>query len=350
MLVDFISYVEQRVGRVVYVWRGNGETLYSPLQVEKMETSARNVERVLTFWRKFNDCQPVEMYDCSGLAIGALRSMGLMSPKADAKANTLMAWSRRIPLDKVTVGCWVFRVNSTGAYHIGYCTDVINDKPIIVEVFGRDHGCVKRPIDAKKGYWTHAGVPKFFEDEIAVDEPEYSRPVLSRTLKLDTPMQSGEDVKILQATLNELGFQCGSVDGKFGAQTLAGVLEFQGKFPETGTGGKPDGKVGNKTWNFMFALLERENEINDDCDVVEPKPEVCPYKRPTALYRAGSRIVGNDAAWVIFHLRRLGYKNLLEGVNVVGKNCWAAIFDVQKKGLGRTGDMWTKTYDLLEKP
>lgn len=345
MLIDFISYVEQRVGRVVYVWGGNGETLNFSAQVRSMETSSRNVERVLAFWEKFNNSQPVEMYDCSGLAIGALRSIGLMSPKADATADTLMQWSRRIALDKVVVGCWVFRVNASGAYHIGYCTEVVNGKPIIVEVFGRDNGCIKRPIDAKKGYWTHAGVPKFFEEEITVDEAGYSRPVLTRTLKLDTPMQSGEDVKILQETLNELGFQCGAADGKFGAETLGGVLEFQNKFPETGTGGKPDGKVGSKTWNFMFALLEREDAIDDDVVVVEPNP----YRRPTALYRAGSRIVGNDAAWVIFHLRRLGYPNLLEGVNVIGRNCWTAIFDVQKKGLGRTGDMWNKTYNLLEK-
>lgn len=54
---------------------------------------------------------------------------------------------------------------------------------------------------------------------------------------------SGEAVKYLQECLNELGYDCGEVDGKFGPTTLAQVKKFQ-----TARGLTADGIVGSKTW------------------------------------------------------------------------------------------------------
>jgi len=59
---------------------------------------------------------------------------------------------------------------------------------------------------------------------------------------------SGTYVKTLQATLNSLGYNCGSVDGKFGAKTLAAVKKFQ-----KAKGLTVDGIVGPKTWSALVA-------------------------------------------------------------------------------------------------
>ena len=57
----------------------------------------------------------------------------------------------------------------------------------------------------------------------------------------------GEAVKELQARLNELGYDCGKVDGKFGSKTLNAVIKFQ-----TLNELEPDGIVGQKTWAKLY--------------------------------------------------------------------------------------------------
>ncbi len=49
----------------------------------------------------------------------------------------------------------------------------------------------------------------------------------SRILYHRVPMMRGDDVAELQRNLNSLGFDAGNVDGIFGPDTLAGVLDFQ---------------------------------------------------------------------------------------------------------------------------
>ena len=45
------------------------------------------------------------------------------------------------------------------------------------------------------------------------------------------PMMRGDDVAELQARLNSLGFDTGKVDGIFGPDTLAGLLDSLGEIP-----------------------------------------------------------------------------------------------------------------------
>lgn len=56
----------------------------------------------------------------------------------------------------------------------------------------------------------------------------------------------GDTVKTLQTKLNALGYNCGDVDGIFGAKTYAAVVAFQ---KATGIG--VDGIVGNQTWGKL---------------------------------------------------------------------------------------------------
>jgi len=53
----------------------------------------------------------------------------------------------------------------------------------------------------------------------------------------------GADVKALQTALNAIGYNCGAVDGDFGAKTDAAVRAFQ-----RAKGLTVDGIVGPKTW------------------------------------------------------------------------------------------------------
>jgi len=61
----------------------------------------------------------------------------------------------------------------------------------------------------------------------------------------------GEAVARLQTALNSLGFNCGKVDGIFGAKTEAAVKAFQKRY-----GLKVDGIVGYQTWSKINALLK----------------------------------------------------------------------------------------------
>lgn len=57
----------------------------------------------------------------------------------------------------------------------------------------------------------------------------------------------GEAVRLVQRHLNQLGFDCGAVDGIFGRMTAAGVKAFQ-----RSAGLKVDGVVGKNTWARLF--------------------------------------------------------------------------------------------------
>ena len=69
---------------------------------------------------------------------------------------------------------------------------------------------------------------------------------ISSNMPLITTGNSGDTVKTLQAKLNELGYDCGTVDGIYGPKTLAAVKAYQ-----TAKGLSVDGVVGSQTWNAL---------------------------------------------------------------------------------------------------
>ena len=67
--------------------------------------------------------------------------------------------------------------------------------------------------------------------------------VVTKDMPLVRSGSRGEDVKTLQAQLNALGYDCGTVDGIFGAKTYNAVVKFQ-----KDRGLAVDGIVGKNTW------------------------------------------------------------------------------------------------------
>ena len=72
-----------------------------------------------------------------------------------------------------------------------------------------------------------------------------------RTLSLSDPAMRGDDVAHLQSQLSEMGFNCGRVDGIFGADTEAAIKEFQ-----KSVGVKVDGQCGPATVMSMMRLIK----------------------------------------------------------------------------------------------
>jgi len=62
-----------------------------------------------------------------------------------------------------------------------------------------------------------------------------------------------EWIKKVQRALRNAGFDPGPVDGKSGKRTKAAIIEFQ-----TANDLKPDGKVGQKTWQKLSPYLSGE--------------------------------------------------------------------------------------------
>lgn len=60
---------------------------------------------------------------------------------------------------------------------------------------------------------------------------------------------SGDDVEALQTRLNALGFDCGKVDGDFGANTEKGVKDFQ-----TAAEIEVDGEFGQESFKALLAM------------------------------------------------------------------------------------------------
>jgi hypothetical protein len=124
----------------------------------------------------------------------------------------------------------------------------------VVEWRGFAYGCVKTKL--KNRGWTHWYELPWTEYVGASAEADTSKAVDVGTLgaRLLTRGMSGTDVMTLQEVLNSFGFDCGTPDGEFGANTERGVREYQMQRDLVG-----DGKYGPKTHAvLMQELAERE--------------------------------------------------------------------------------------------
>lgn len=115
----------------------------------------------------------------------------------------------------------------------------------------------------------------------------YSTP--SKTLRYTSPLQTGEDVKWLQASLNKLIGAGLNVDGMFGKKTYNAVKTFQQI-----NGLAVDGIVGTNTRGKINALLNDNNYVAPEASVSSITK--IGYSVPTSTLRYGSK--GDKVRWL----------------------------------------------------
>lgn len=173
--------------------------------------------------------------DCSGMYVGIMRELGIISKKADYRACEFQALCEEIPLKDLSDGDLVFDTKKPkAATHMAAFVD-----GYIYESRGRDYGFVKRKVS--EGNWASGGrLPKgWFDDAI---------PVLTRNLRyIKDNLMKGKDVEECQEQLVKKGYNPGVVDGIFGLKTEDAVIAFQ-----TANDLDVDGVVGQKTWAKLF--------------------------------------------------------------------------------------------------
>ena len=193
----------------------------------------------------------VRMYDCRGWTAWLLRQVGLdiAGQGATSQYNTDANWVRKGKIAEMPdCVCCVFRqVNGKTMEHTGMHLGggVIVDCSVNVRSVGMSG-------------WTHYAIPVglYSEEEIPVV-------IVKPTLRKG---DSGDEVKALQERLNELGYNCGDADGKFGTKTVTAVKAFQ-----KANGLDADGVVGRKTW----AALDEAKPPKQDAQ--EPTYKVTCY-------------------------------------------------------------------------
>ena len=209
MLSKFISYLEEQVlNHSVYVWGGQGEQgrQVNEAWIRKRENSTANAARAIAFWRKqvltgYGDV--LRAFDCSGLGVCFLLEHGLI--KSDMTANGLMGKCTKIAKEKLRIGDFVFKTDSSGrATHIGY---VVDNELNIIEAKGRDYGVIKSKLSdwsvyGRPPYWTEAEVTQLQGKVPAADKPQGF--IFTRLLKYGV---RGDDVCELKKLLKTQGYE-----------------------------------------------------------------------------------------------------------------------------------------------
>ena len=126
--------------------------------------------------------------------------------------------------------------------HVGMVTKVANGKITVIEG-NKSDSVAYREINVNGRYIRGFCLPDYKAAAKKFDKPTYVSVNAQKLQKGD----SGNPVKVLQASLNAFGFNCGTVDGEFGANTEKAVkaLQKSGNMSD-------DGIVGKNTWQFIL--------------------------------------------------------------------------------------------------
>ena len=155
-------------------------------------------------------------FDCRGFTHWALLQAGVKIDGAGATTqyNTKANWSERGTIDAMPdLVCCVFKYKDSKMQHTGLHIGggkIIHCSTTVKEGKTTDSG------------WTHYAIPAGLYD--GQDTAQAGTVVAMATLRNGS---KGSAVSAMQAMLNDLGFDCGNVDGIFGPKTLAAVKRFQ---------------------------------------------------------------------------------------------------------------------------
>lgn len=186
------------------------------------------------------------VFDCRGFTYWLLQQVGIKisTVGATTQYKTKSDWVEQGKINAMpNVVCPVFKYNSSDGkmshtgMHLGdgiilHCTT---------------KGGVKYGSIADTS-WTHYAIPKglYTTEELK----QAGQVILMTTLRLGS---SGDSVKKLQTWLNELGYNTGTPDGKFGAMTKIAVMAFQSDHNLA-----VDGVVGAQTWSTLENLIQKK--------------------------------------------------------------------------------------------
>ena len=159
---EFIKYTRSKVGNA-YLWGGQGETMFSlvrQLAKQKGQSDA-NTEKMIAYMEQ-NGVKDMEFYDCSGLPVSYLLSVGAIS--GDMTADGLYRRCTKINKQDTRPSDMVFLLNSAGkATHIG----CIVDYGIVVHALNQTRGVIEEELNKRK--WVF-GRPDFCIEYDLADE------------------------------------------------------------------------------------------------------------------------------------------------------------------------------------
>ena len=186
-----------------------------------------------------NGCKwnlPVRMYDCRGFTYWVLQQVGvtISGGGCTSQWNTKTNWVIRGPINEMPKDrvCCVFTGNDKTKEHTGL---YLGDGSTVECSAGVQY------FSTMKSKWKYYAIPAGLYEDTPTPQPTTDKPTLRKG-------DSGEYVQLLQTTLIQRGYSCGSygADGKFGSATLEAVKKFQ-----LDHGLNMDGIVGQETWKAL---------------------------------------------------------------------------------------------------
>lgn len=163
---EFIKHIRSKVGSA-YLWGGQGETVYGLIRMlsKQKDQSDASTAKMLSYLSE-HGCKDIEFYDCSGLAVAYLLSVGAIT--GDMTADGIYRKCTKINASEVRPGDMTFLLSSSSgkAHHIGY---IVADGTV-VHALNQTRGVITEPLSHRK--WVY-GRPDFcVEYDLAAGEQE----------------------------------------------------------------------------------------------------------------------------------------------------------------------------------
>ena len=148
--------------------------------------------------------------------------------------------------------------------------------------------------------------------------PSVSGGAPTRTLR---PGDSGDDVRSVQARLQELGYYAGVLDGYYGAGTTLAVTQFQLRH-NIGA----DGKAGTVTNAILFSANAMAASVTTAPDTAAPTagPTTAPTAAPTTAPSAGGNLFGGVYTKMVRGEVSSRVRTLQNALNALGYSVGAA--------------------------
>lgn len=232
MLKQWLEYLEEQVGRSVYVWGAQGQRADGVGDVQEwIRDRSRTNVMAGRAWRFYQEMEKkigqenITFFDCSGLAMYFFQNLNGIAEN-DTTANGLWRGCTSLSKGELQPGDFVFRQSEGKMSHIGYVAADGN----IIEARASGYGVEKRALS--EGKWTHFGRHKWIIEALAED-----------AAKKD-PKKEKRSVKAWQEMLLQYDPEClprFGADGKYGKETDTAVKKLIGELEalrkERGYGG-----------------------------------------------------------------------------------------------------------------